>query len=250
MNIHFLHGFLGLPTDWQFLKEKFPKFNCHLHSIEDYIENHKSNHFSCWAKNFNNSIFKNTNVLNQTLNKKNILVGYSLGGRLALHSLIESNKWDGVMIISAHPGLLSENEKKLRLTHDMNWAKRFLEEPWESLMKDWNSQGVFSGLECSLQRKENLYDRKILSHFLTSFSLGNQKNLRPFLKELNIPFLWIAGEFDKKFTQIAFEMSSLNKNINHQIIPQIGHRVPWEASEVFINILDQFLCCILQKSIA
>jgi len=50
------------------------------------------------------------------------LVGYSMGGRLALHSLIAQPKlWKGATIISAHPGLSTEEERVARRRKDAEW---------------------------------------------------------------------------------------------------------------------------------
>ena len=47
------------------------------------------------------------------------LLGYSMGGRLALHALLEKDHpWQAAVIISAHPGLESEPERADRRASD------------------------------------------------------------------------------------------------------------------------------------
>ena len=242
MNLHFIHGFLGLPDDWQQFEDKFLPNSCIFHSIDNFLPNlqYQDNYFKIWAKNFNAFIFEGDNFKN----KKNILIGYSLGGRLALHSLLEKNYWDGIVIISANPGLTNEEENRLRIRNDENWASKFLNEPWDSVISAWNSQGVFSGQKNSLNRQEDKYNKNNLARMLTEFSLGRQENLRTLISSINIPAIWIAGEQDSKFASIASEIPSLNKNIKSVIVEQAGHRVPWENPEIFISICKNFIATV------
>lgn len=57
---------------------------------------------------------------------RKILVGYSMGGRLALHALLEGGLWDAAILISPHPGLESEEERAARRAGDAEWGSRAL----------------------------------------------------------------------------------------------------------------------------
>ena len=240
MRLHFLHGFLVFSSDWDLFKEDFSPHKSIAYSIEYFLPhpNKDKNYLRPWAKKFNNTVFsaKTSNL------EKNILIGYSLGGRLALQCLAENNNhWDGVIIISANPGLTDKYEKEARVQNDENWAHRFLIEPWESVMNAWNSQGVFSGQKSNHNREEILFNREKIAEIISGFSLGKQENLRYVIENIKIPVLWISGELDTKFATIGKEISFINKNIKSVIIPNVGHRVPWEASEKFRELCIDFL---------
>lgn len=211
MSIYALHGFLGRPSDWQ---ESLPQaiavdlFQAPIKSFEE------------WAKQFNDSVPEGS-----------LLVGYSLGGRLALHALQENPiKWKGAVIISAHPGL-PVADRPQRVIHDKKWAKRFLNDPWEKVMNDWNSQPVFSGHQ--IERREEEFDRAILSSVLEQWSLGKQTELD--VSSLPMPLLWITGEKEHKKCPIF-----ANPRSKVWIAPGAGHRVPWESGE-FREQLQDFL---------
>ena len=75
--------------------------------------------------------------------KSRALLGYSMGGRLALHALLEdSNPWQAAIIISAHPGLEDEKEREARIASDAEWASKALMGTWESFTDDWNAQPI------------------------------------------------------------------------------------------------------------
>lgn len=242
MNLHFLHGFLGLPSDWDQFEKFFLPHQCIKHSIEKFLpDTSQSDNFKTWAQKFNQSIFlPKAEHSKVDISTKNILIGYSLGARLALHSLIENNQWDAAVIISANPGMVDQTEKITRIQNDGKWAQKFLTDSWHSIINEWNSQGVFSNLKNSLIRDESFYDRKKIAHLLNFFSLGKQKNLREDIKNIQIPILWMTGELDEKFVNIGQEMSYLNKNITHYVVENAGHRVPWENSESFKKVFTKW----------
>jgi len=222
MNLHFLHGFLGLPSDWDSFKNHFSMFNLYFHDLEAFSH---IQDFSIYKQN----------------KEKNIIIGYSMGGRVALQTLLNNDIWDGAIIISAHPGLSSEEEKNLRFIHDSKWANRFLTDPWDQLMHEWNNQAVFKGEKKTLTRYEKDYKRENLSSLMLRFSLGKQQNLCPLLKNIIKPVLWLSGEYDKKFLEIGRKAASLNPLITHRVVTNSGHRVPWENSERFASLVQEFV---------
>ncbi|BBH52559.1 alpha/beta fold hydrolase [Fluviispira sanaruensis] len=237
--LHFIHGFLGLPSDWQLFIENINGYNYKFHAIADFLpksENNNNSAFKNWANCFNQKIFAKKNNF-----EKNVLVGYSLGGRLALHALIENHDWDAALIVSANPGLNTENEKYARILNDKKWAERFLNEDWDAVMQAWNGQGVFSGLSNTLVRAESQYNKAELACALTLFSLGRQEDLRPHIASLQIPLLWLAGEKDSKFVGFAGEMSALNHKVESFVVKDAGHRIPWEKPLEFSEKLLEFV---------
>jgi 2-succinyl-6-hydroxy-2,4-cyclohexadiene-1-carboxylate synthase len=239
LKLNFIHGFLGRPSDWEKIKIYFKDFDLQFHSISDYILENNINHnndFLNWSQNFNNSC-----LLNKS-NHKNIIIGYSLGGRLALHSLISKNfQWDAAIIVSANPGLSNENEKKLRIEKDLHWSHRFLNENWVDVIKDWDSQPTFAGIQNTLVRKKEEINKNEIFDILNRFSLGKQNDLQESIEKLKIPILWVSGEKDTKFSSITNKIQALNSGIQIAIIPHAGHRVPWEAPKEFSDLCISFL---------
>jgi 2-succinyl-6-hydroxy-2,4-cyclohexadiene-1-carboxylate synthase len=221
IRVHALHGFLGQPSDWAM-------FDFIDHTIE---LNHSELDFITWCQRYNDC--RVSHAAN-----KNILLGYSLGGRLAMHLLLSApTLWDAAIFVSAHPGLDSDHARASRLLSDQKWAMRFLEDPWDELMCAWNENSVFGGFP-SLPRSERNYDRNILAQQLTLWSLGNQEFLLERLKELAMPTLYIVGEQDKAYLGIAEKFKEFSKV---SIIPDAAHRVPWDQPEKFTTQINQFL---------
>src|SRR5437016_10101203 len=165
-----------------------------------------------------------------------VLLGYSMGGRLALQSLIDGAPFDRAVIVSA--GLNFEDGREERRARDEAWAKRFESDSWDDVMRDWNAQPVFGG--DAVQRDERDYDRNELARQLRQNSPGALPPLAPRLHEIAIPILWIAGERDPQYVAIGRRAVSLLPNAELWICPGAGHRVPWEQPDRFIDQLRRF----------
>ncbi|MDP1881142.1 MAG: alpha/beta fold hydrolase [Parachlamydiaceae bacterium] len=221
-----LPGFLGLPSDWDFLKCE------HIHAIDLSLFSLKS--LRGWAHQFNQFVLKENE-------EPSFLMGYSLGGRLALHALIDSPKqWKGAIIVSAHPGLKTFDEKEKRLIRDQMWGERFLKKDWQSLMIEWNGQEVFSSDGFHFPRMEKEYQRQQIAQMLVNLSLGAQEDITEEILRLPMPIMWITGQDDKRFSQIASELKFSCEKSKWLNVENAGHRVPWVQPEVFLKHIREF----------
>ena len=218
LEIHALHGFLGRPQDWDQILPDFQAIDL-FNDICPFWE---------WAEKFNASV-----------KTPGILLGYSLGGRLAMHALLNRPElWTGAILVSCHPGLQSPEEKKLRLQHEYRWAERFQSDPWDLLLQDWNQQSVFIG-DQPKKREEQDFSRIALSKALQEWSLGQQEDLRERLGQLDLPIFWIAGEQDEKYATLTKEAHLKHPISKKWIAPNASHRVPWQQPNQFkFQILD------------
>ncbi|MGK7910649.1 MAG: alpha/beta fold hydrolase [Synechococcus sp.] len=175
------------------------------------------------------------------------LLGYSLGGRLAFHALLNSPEvWAGGIAIAADPGIKSgpENQRVREqcLHRDREWGQRFLREPWDRLLQDWDRQAVFAGYKCGIERLETAFDRHRIAQLFDSFSKGRQADLWPALAQLDRPpILYISGQDDLKYSTIGAELAECCSTVTHASVPAAGHRVPWENSAGFVRAIAQFV---------
>lgn len=186
----------------------------------------------------------NADVQDASGKKLRVLIGYSMGGRLALHALLENNHpWQAAVIISAHPGLASEPERAARRERDAAWASRALTDSWAAFLHDWSAQPVLQGAEIRDAQRDSrlaLRRREIARSFM-DWSLGAQESLWERLPEIKIPVLWIAGEKDEAYAAIAHRAAGLMSNARVAIAPDCGHRVPWQAESWIVDQVAGFL---------
>lgn len=173
---------------------------------------------------------------------RRILIGYSMGGRLALHALLEGGPWVAAVIISGNPGLRNPAEASARRSADTVWATQALTLSWPDFLGKWNAQPILGGAIRSEREDGKLMQRRreIARSFL-DWSLGNQEPLWEKLSSIRIPTLWIAGENDPKFRSLAEEAAGLSEHFSLEIAPDSGHRVPWENEEWLAEKIAAFV---------
>jgi 2-succinyl-6-hydroxy-2,4-cyclohexadiene-1-carboxylate synthase len=160
------------------------------------------------------------------------LIGYSMGGRLALQ-ILERERFAKAVIISA--GLNAPDQA--RRARDEEWARRFESEEWSSLMRAWSAQDVFGGHV--VERREEDVDRRELARQLREHSPAVLPP--PRLEAIETPLLWIAGERDAKYIGIAKTAVARLPNAVLWICPDAGHRVPWEQPELLVARLRELI---------
>lgn len=232
MNLYALHGFLGNSEDWRWLGPKLAD-NVRLRAVDIYASGLTSPQHGLqkWGQSFNTLI---------SPSEVNIVMGYSLGGRLAMHAMLaQPQLWRAAIIISAHPGGLTPSEKQKRQASDAHWAKRFAEEPLGEVIEDWNAQPVFNGSK-HLPRDNQALDRQRLAETLQWWSLRRQVDLRPVISAFELPILWITGRHDIAAMRRTEELKLAHADSKIWIAPA-GHRVPWDQPKLFLDQLTQFL---------
>lgn len=234
-----LHGAFGMASDWRGLAGSIAKSGISSRAVDlwRFLENGLP--LTEFGKALNGDaggdVFRGTG---------RSLLGYSMGGRLALHALLEKDHpWQAAVIISAHPGLENENDRVARITSDATWATRALTESWPALLAAWNAQPVFSGTPPPDPQAANrlAQHRREIARSFVDWSVGAQALLWERLPEISVPVLWIAGENDMKFRALAERAAALMPTASLAIAPGAGHRVPWEAPVWFADQVAQFL---------
>jgi len=172
------------------------------------------------------------------------LMGYSMGGRLALHALLENgHPWQAAIIISAHPGLENPAERTARRGTDTGWAGRAFAGDWQQFLAAWNAQPVFghAAPRDSEELRRLVARRREVAQSFVNWSLAEQDPLWDRLAEITIPVLWIAGANDPKFLEIGRRTTGLLPRGVLEVAPDAGHRVPWEAADWLAETVARFV---------
>lgn len=242
-----LHGFLGDARDWRVFEGKLRKGDRPLPWIaidlwqaleeasegEDAFEN-VSRFLRAVAARVSQGHFKP------------ILLGYSMGGRLAMRAFGDApDLFAGAIFVSANPGLPagSRDERDRRAQADERWALRFeSEEPWELLLRDWNAQPALltsPALQAGAPSPER---RRAYARALRAWSLSHQPDLREPLANATSPSLWLSGREDLKFS--ALMAAAAPQLAVRQSIAGAGHRVPWDRPIEFLKAAQDFITSV------
>lgn len=226
-----LHGFMGIPKDWEFLKIQ----NCEVIAV-DYMNIRGLTpdvDLERWGENFNLWAEKKSPMSDR------YLVGYSLGGRLALQAIKNAPvKWKKSVLISTNPGLVDPIEKNQRKETDERWAQRFLTMDFERVVREWNSQAVFVNSKHEPVRDLKNYDSDLLAKSLINWSVSKQLNFLSTPSFLDSKQLWIAGEYDSKYVEIVQRIQEANDNVLISIVSGASHRVLFDQPEVAAKVIE------------
>jgi 2-succinyl-6-hydroxy-2,4-cyclohexadiene-1-carboxylate synthase len=222
-----LHGMVGEPADWDFLRPALPELQTPLLWSE-------VDRYTPWAFQFAKKV--------RAADPRPVLIGYSMGGRLALHALLaDPTLFRAAIIISAHTGLADRELRQRRWRQDDEWAKKLRSLPWETFLRIWNDQPVFDGVNLPGERLTTFKWRQGIIRSFDCWGLSRQEDLLPKLGHLQLPVLWVTGGKDTRYTDLARDAVAALPNARHAVIPEAGHRVPWEERAAFTDTLNHFL---------
>ena len=183
------------------------------------------------------------------------LLGYSMGGRLALYMAITSSiNIKALILESTSPGLASSLAREERRSRDEALAQSIEVEGVRAFVDKWQllplfaSQNNLSKEILARQREQRLKNSAIgLANSLRGMGTGNQPSLWPALKSLQIPTLLLVGALDFKFVQINEQMAQQISGSTLEIIPAVGHNIHLEVPSKFAETVTGFLnsCCQL-----
>lgn len=233
----FLHGLLGSQQDWAevfALLQNFPEIRP---LAVDLPYHGLSTNVAC------SGFAEMRKLLHYTLqnalgDQAFYLVGYSLGGRIALDYAQHHSPPNlrGLIVEGANIGLATAEEKQARLLNDQHWATRFANEPMKVVLNDWYQQPVFADLTADKRskfiKKRQNNNGKQIAQMLLATSLAKQGKLD--CRSAQIRFL--IGEQDRKFRTMAVE-----NQLDYRLISDAGHNAHQANPTAFVAELLAFI---------
>jgi len=223
MSLHFitLHGFSGTPHD---LAPLIPRGYKTTHLAIDQLSSHSD-------------VGALLGKLKQTVEKRtnNVLIGYSLGGRIALwlKSLCPKHV-AGLVLLSANPGISSAQIRFQRRQIDAQWAQLFRTSPLDKALSIWLKQPLFHLTPQQIHQVAQTRSNDIsgaagatLAKQLELLSPGRLPSFWPYLPQLDTtPLLYLWGTHDQAYRQIASRIAQTGGcTIDCREIEHAGHNV-------------------------
>jgi 2-succinyl-6-hydroxy-2,4-cyclohexadiene-1-carboxylate synthase len=235
-----LHGFTGSPDDFESLRLHLPMrswrgVELYGHS-EDSPRTPLKDAWSVVADRVASELSPDT-----------VLLGYSMGGRVALQVAVSApERLSALILVGATPGL---DDPRQRRAADLALADHIESIPIERFLSEWAEKPIIASQRAIAEpyrlrmqaRKSRLLPWG-LANSLRGIGTGAMPSLWQRLP--TIPTLLITGERDEKFTDIARRMCEAMPSAHHTIIAGVGHCAHLEApSEAAVAISD-FLAAV------
>jgi 2-succinyl-6-hydroxy-2,4-cyclohexadiene-1-carboxylate synthase len=171
--------------------------------------------------------------------EEELVVGYSLGGRLAL-GLLARTQPAAILAIGAHLGLGDPDERSARRRWDLQQAERVRELGIEAFAAEWEQEPIFATqqtlLPARLAEQRRARARHLPEAIAWAFDVlgtGSMPDLSPRLAPHRERVTLVAGALDAKFVshyQAALELSVI-------VVPNAGHNVLLERPDALLATL-------------
>jgi 2-succinyl-6-hydroxy-2,4-cyclohexadiene-1-carboxylate synthase len=173
------------------------------------------------------------------------LFGYSLGGRFALGILARyPERFRHAVIVSAHPGLKTDDERSVRRQADARYVTVLREQGLVSFVDKWQALPLWASQgdlpeSCKLaQREQRLRHGALgLAESLIQHGLAEMPDLRPQLAQVVASVDIAAGERDVKFAELGRELATIIPGSRLSIVPGAGHNLLLERPALCSELL-------------
>lgn len=228
--IIFLHGFLGNPEDWSKISE-------YLSTPHQALTLPGHNHVPL-ADDINHA-------LRQKISEPVTLVGYSLGGRLALDfatsfpELVEK-----LIILSANPGIDSKEKRQERKKWDEAWCELIDKQGFPAFLKKWYEQPLFHTFQESPDFA-HIFNKRLqespaaMKEVFLRLSPAILPSYWEAIKKFSFPTLFLFGEHDIKYQSVKTRLQKMG--VKTDLIPNSGHAIHLENPSVCAQKIKEFL---------
>jgi len=174
-----------------------------------------------------------------------IYVGYSMGGRLALHlALARPDLVRALVLIGATPGIEEPATRAERRAADEALAVTLERDGLDAFLARWLAQPLFASLpdEAAALEDRRRNTAAGLASSLRSAGTGSQEPLWDRLGELPMPVLVLAGEHDDRFAAIGRRMAAdIGAHATWAAVPDAGHAAHLEQPGATLTMLRTWL---------
>jgi 2-succinyl-6-hydroxy-2,4-cyclohexadiene-1-carboxylate synthase len=229
-----LHGFTQTGRSWQpvlhALAARYRAVAPDLPGHGDFAERRPASFAGCDA------------YLRTLAGERVTLVGYSMGGRIALHAALPlAARIERLVLIGTSPGLADAAECAARAAADAALADRIEAIGLQAFVREWSAQPLFAGMPRGIaevaesDRMRNT--ARGLAAALRGLGAGVMPSLWERLAELPMPVELVVGERDEKFRAIAERMQAALPRARLHVVRGAGHAVQLEAPAAVVELL-------------
>ncbi len=240
-----LHGFAGTHATWSATADRFGE---QRRIIAPDLPGHGQSSCAPEGCTFESTASALDAVLEACSVSAATVIGYSMGGRLALYYAVTRPERVAALVLeSASPGLETEEERSQRRDADERLAVLAEEEGLERFVDRWEQTPVIQPVR-ALTDSTRAAHRAMrmsgsaagLAASLRGMGTGTMPWLGDSVAMIECPVLLITGASDTKFTALARAMSAALPDARRATVADCGHHVHLEAPDEYAALLARF----------
>jgi 2-succinyl-6-hydroxy-2,4-cyclohexadiene-1-carboxylate synthase len=196
---HFYHGLFGSPASWSGIVSDSSKNKIHNLYQEDQEE-----------------------LLNLKTKPDDVLVGYSLGGRIALEIARRNNfNLRHLLLLSSHPGLLP-NELDQRKVWEDELLEKMKTLSVSSFIEYWNGLPLFSSSQIDQSLSKEKLDQSAL--IFDNYRLSKMPSVLERFTHFKDKITWVVGDKDTKYKLLIKDrviphgISTVSLDTDHRVL--------------------------------
>jgi 2-succinyl-6-hydroxy-2,4-cyclohexadiene-1-carboxylate synthase len=244
-----LHGFTGGGGDFEPLADALPEWRWRT----PILPGHAPDVSQPNAPDDDCTLAASLKYLNSLISEKSagakILLGYSLGGRLALrYALAHPDHLAALVLIGTSPGLLDEAERQQRRAEDKALAQEILVMGVAAFLDEWQRHRLIASQarlpeawQAAMRERRSRLRATGLAASLDGFGQGTVEPVWDRLGELRLPVMICAGAEDEKYAAQAKKMAEACASAELLIVPAAGHMAHLENLPAFATGLRSFV---------
>jgi 2-succinyl-6-hydroxy-2,4-cyclohexadiene-1-carboxylate synthase len=168
-------------------------------------------------------------------------VGYSMGGRVALHlALARPELVRALVLLGATGGIDDDAERAERRAADEALARSIEADGADAFLERWLAQPMFAAVPPE-RPDARCRDAAALATSLRSLGTGTQEPLWERLASVVVPVLVLAGERDAKFRALGERLIASLPRAELATVAGAGHAAHLERPEAFLEVLRPWL---------
>jgi 2-succinyl-6-hydroxy-2,4-cyclohexadiene-1-carboxylate synthase len=172
-----------------------------------------------------------------------VYVGYSMGGRLCLRlALDHPHLAQGLVIVSATPGIVEDEARRARVASDEEHARSIERDGVDAFLERWLAQPLFATVPPAAPglAERALLPARDLTHCLRVLGTGAMEPMWSQLAELTMPVALVTGTLDHSYEEIASQMRKRIGGPADHVRLEGGHSLPLEQPAALGGFIAAF----------
>lgn len=173
------------------------------------------------------------------------LLGYSMGGRLALaFALAYPARVRRLLLESTSAGLEDERERAARRAQDERWARLLEHAGLDAFVREWEQLPLWASqarlpqaTRATLRAQRSLHDPHALAACLRGSGQGVEPPRWSALPHLGVPVTLIVGALDAQYVALAARWQATLRRAALAQVSNAGHAVHLEQAQAFADLV-------------